>query len=113
MTGWNRGGRYHGGFPAPIRKAAERALPKRCNHCGATNCRLWLDHIIPRAEGGPNDLSNAQWLCTHCHDAKTRAEAARGRQRRTARGKPTPEPHPGLTGGGGIPPEGKLSLIHI
>lgn len=107
MTGWNRDGRYHGGFPPHIKRQADKVLPKQCNHCGRTDCKLWLDHIIPAAEGGADSLDNAQWLCTPCHTTKTHTEAMRGRQRRTARGKPTPEPHPGLTGEGGYPPPPK------
>lgn len=97
MNNWNRGGRYHGGFPTHVKKQAERELPKRCNNCGATGCRLWLDHRIPAAEGGPNTIDNAQWLCTPCHTPKTQAEATRGRARRAALAKRPPEPHPGLT----------------
>lgn len=37
------------------------------------------DHIVPLAEGGTEDPSNLQALCDPCHDAKTAAEARRGR----------------------------------
>jgi 5-methylcytosine-specific restriction endonuclease McrA len=46
---------------------------------------LELDHIIAFAEGGADDLNNAQWLCRSHHREKTLAEAARGRQRAIAR----------------------------
>lgn len=111
-VGWNRGGRYHGGFPDPVRRQA-KVLPPGCAHCGATE-GLRLDHIIPAAEGGPDTIDNAQRLCPPCHRAKTRAEAIRGRRRRDARGRIDPDPHPGLKGnppgvsqggGGMMPPE--------
>lgn len=95
MSNWNRGGRHHGGFPAHIRRQATRDLPAECAHCGSGG-RLWLDHITPAAEGGTHDITNAQWLCTTCHDRKTRHEAARGQQRRAQRGRMPTEAHPGL-----------------
>jgi len=30
------------------------------------------DHIVPIAEGGPNELSNLRTLCIRCHQAETR-----------------------------------------
>lgn len=33
MSNWNRHGRYHGGFPASVRRQAERELPDHCAHC--------------------------------------------------------------------------------
>jgi 5-methylcytosine-specific restriction enzyme A len=39
------------------------------------------DHIVPLAEGGSEDLENTQPLCRLCSDAKTQAEARRGRER--------------------------------
>lgn len=87
-SNWNNNGRYHGGFPPSVRRQAERELPKRCAHCGATNVRLWLDHIVNSAAGGPDIIDNAQWLCTPCHDTKTKKEQRAGRNR--GRRAPTP-----------------------
>lgn len=42
------------------------------------NCRT-VDHIVAKAEGGTDDPSNLQTICTPCHATKTRAEAARAR----------------------------------
>ena len=36
------------------------------------------DHVIPLTEGGIDDDSNTQALCSACHDAKTEQEAKRG-----------------------------------
>lgn len=50
----------------------------KCAMCG----RLWvsyrdqIDHIVPREQGGTNEESNLQPLCTQpCHAEKTAAEA--------------------------------------
>lgn len=32
---------------------------------------LTVDHIIPKSQGGTNDLSNKQLLCVKCHRKKT------------------------------------------
>ncbi len=68
----------------------------RCAQCGATDQPLALDHRIPHAEGGTDALANLQLLCPPCHDAKTQAEANRGKARRAARRRLPPTPHPGL-----------------
>ncbi|GAC81239.1 HNH endonuclease [Gordonia malaquae] len=93
-SNWNNNGRYHGGFPAAVKKRAEQELPKVCAHCGATNCPLRLDHIRNTARGGNNTIDNAQWLCDTCHDHKTRAEAAEGQAIRTAKRTLPKRPHP-------------------
>lgn len=33
-----------------------------------------VDHIVPLAKGGADDLGNLQSLCHDCHDAKTRRD---------------------------------------
>ncbi|MGX9297733.1 HNH endonuclease [Tsukamurella paurometabola] len=96
MSRWNDGGRYHGGFPTSVRREARRTLPMRCARCGADNAPLELDHIVNAAAGGTNDLTNAQWLCTDCHAAKTKTEALHGATARRARLRLPVEPHPGL-----------------
>ena len=42
------------------------------------------DHIVPLAEGGRDDDSNAQPLCDACSDAKSQAESKRGQRRSEA-----------------------------
>ena len=41
-----------------------------CTICGE-NRKLTADHIKELSEGGKTVLSNLQWLCEGCHDAKT------------------------------------------
>lgn len=77
QTQWGsgRGGR-------PWRRIRERILLRdqyTCRCCGVVTQEIEVDHIINVAEGGSDDDSNLQSLCVPCHQAKTAAEAARGR----------------------------------
>ena len=38
-----------------------------------------VDHVLNKAGGGTDDMSNLQSLCNSCHNAKTQQEALRGR----------------------------------
>ncbi|MCS6813707.1 MAG: HNH endonuclease [Cyanobacteria bacterium] len=44
----------------------------RCQTCGADS-DLTIDHIIPLAQGGQNDLSNFRTLCRICNSRKGKA----------------------------------------
>lgn len=66
--------------------------PGRCIGT-ATEC----DHITPGA--GDHD-TNLQAACTPCHRHKSAHEGVTARQAKPQRRR-TPEPHPGLTKGGG------------
>ena len=60
------------------------AREPNCRHCAAqgfVTLAVIRDHIKPLAEGGADDDDNVQPLCQACSDAKTRAEARRGRAR--------------------------------
>lgn len=45
-----------------------------CQNCGATggphgNTELHAHHVVPKSEGGSNQLKNLQTLCRDCHNA--------------------------------------------
>ena len=49
-----------------------------CNACGTLFRALWhVDHVVPLADGGPDELGNMQALCADCHADKTSDENAR------------------------------------
>lgn len=61
----------------PLTKSIRHEVFKRdgyrCLECGATNkdTRLHIDHIIPVAQGGSDELDNLQTLCQDCNLAKS------------------------------------------
>lgn len=44
----------------------------KCVYCGmpGTHCILEVDHVVPVAEGGTNDLSNLAACCADCNSGK-------------------------------------------
>ncbi|MFH8119917.1 MAG: HNH endonuclease [Candidatus Aenigmatarchaeota archaeon] len=61
----------------PIPKSLRQEVFKRdgykCVECGATKetTTLHVDHIIPKSEGGTDELDNLQTLCEKCNLAKS------------------------------------------
>jgi hypothetical protein len=43
---------------------------RRCAYCGATGVPLQIEHLIPRARGGSNRVSNLTLACEPCNVAK-------------------------------------------
>ena len=56
-------------------------LCAECKRHGRVTLATQRDHITPLEEGGEDVESNVQGLCADCHDAKSKAERARGVQR--------------------------------
>ena len=56
-----------------IRTAVLKRDNYKCVNCNMTGKELHVHHIVPRSEGGTNDLFNLVTLCDDCHgeqDAK-------------------------------------------
>lgn len=45
----------------------------QCRQCGSED-NLTVDHFIPLAKGGGNEIDNLWTLCKTCHDFKTRID---------------------------------------
>jgi 5-methylcytosine-specific restriction endonuclease McrA len=59
-------------IPPEVRQYVLERDGHRCQACGAAG-DLTIDHIIPLAQGGPNDLSNFRTLCRSCNSRKGKA----------------------------------------
>ena len=59
----------------------DKGLCQNCLRHGRVTPATEVDHIVPVAQGGTDDLTNLEAICTSCHREKTAREAqdARGR----------------------------------
>ncbi|MGI0491694.1 HNH endonuclease [Alkalinema pantanalense CENA528] len=59
-------------IPKAVRQYVLDRDNHQCKSCGKTSphTKLEIDHIIPLANGGSNDLSNLQTLCRTCNAQK-------------------------------------------
>ena len=80
-----RYGQGRGGRPWRRKREAvmkrDQYLCQLCKQKGRVTEATEMDHIVNVAEGGTDDESNLQSLCTPCHDAKSQEEARRGAAR--------------------------------
>ncbi|KZL48001.1 HNH nuclease [Nodularia spumigena CENA596] len=60
-------------IPPSVRKYVFERDKYQCQSCGKTQleANLTIDHIIPLARGGQNDISNLHTLCFTCNRQKT------------------------------------------
>jgi len=60
-------------IPPEVKKYVFQRDKYQCQSCGKTTVEtnLSIDHIIPLARGGQNDISNLQTLCLTCNQQKT------------------------------------------
>lgn len=80
---------------------SKRTISGFCQICGTYRQSLHRDHIIPKFQGGSNELGNIQLLCANCHEDKTRedlkARVISPEQREkiaaTLRGRPLSDEH--------------------
>lgn len=73
-SSWGRG---RGGRPwRRLREAVLLRDKYTCQYCGRASAEgMEVDHILNRASGGTDELSNLQTLCKSCHQLKTRRES--------------------------------------
>ena len=59
-------------IPESVRKYVFERNNYQCQSCGKTfqETQLSIDHIIPLAKGGSNDISNLHTLCLKCNQSK-------------------------------------------
>ncbi|MDJ0616845.1 MAG: HNH endonuclease [Calothrix sp. MO_192.B10] len=60
-------------IPKSVREYVYQRDKYQCQSCGKTHTetQLTIDHIIPLARGGANDISNLQTLCFPCNRQKS------------------------------------------
>jgi len=60
-------------IPPEVRKYVLERDNYQCRSCGKTaaEAKLQVDHIIPVAQGGVDDISNFQTLCQACNQKKS------------------------------------------
>ena len=61
----------------------EEPLCRLCGAAGRVSASEVVDHITPLSWGGSDERDNKQGLCKACHDAKSKAERASDRARRS------------------------------
>ncbi len=59
-------------IPSSVREYIFQRDNYTCKSCGRNQDKtiLNIDHIIPLAKGGSNDISNLQTLCKNCNQRK-------------------------------------------
>lgn len=60
---------------------ADEPLCRLCLELGKQVGSEVVDHIVPLSQGGSDERSNKQALCTPCHDEKSKRERAEARRR--------------------------------
>ena len=55
---------------AADRRAAKAKFGGRCGYCGETPKQMHIDHIVPKARGGTDELSNLMPACASCNNFK-------------------------------------------
>jgi 5-methylcytosine-specific restriction endonuclease McrA len=59
-----------------VREYLLEKFDRKCVYCGATGVPLQVEHMMPKARGGTNRVSNLTIACARCNDAKGTQTAA-------------------------------------
>lgn len=57
----------------------DKGLCQPCKSKGIYSVANEVDHIVNKASGGDDSMSNLQVICKDCHKAKTQKESVQGR----------------------------------
>jgi 5-methylcytosine-specific restriction protein A len=93
MAWHHQGSRHARGYGSAwvrLREIALRRDSYLCQPClakGRPTPATEVDHIVPKAKGGTDDLENTQSICKACHAAKTAQETAEAQQALRDEGK--------------------------
>ena len=60
----------------------DRYLCQPCEAKGYVTLANAVDHILPKSQGGTDDMENLQAICNECHEEKTIAESGGKRKPR-------------------------------
>ena len=60
----------YGSFTSDELKAKFSECGNKCQHCGTSDKKLTVDHIVPLTKGGSNYIGNIQPLCRSCNAKK-------------------------------------------
>ena len=100
MSGWHRTSRQSRGYGrqwellrlAALRRARYLCQCSECERTGRVRLAHEVDHIVPKAQGGSDELDNLQAINRECHQRKTQVEnGAKPKARIGADGWPTGE----------------------
>ncbi len=59
--------------------ARDAGLCVPCRVMGRASPARAVDHVVPKSQGGTDELDNLQAICIDCHREKTARESAQGR----------------------------------
>ena len=57
-------------FGYEVREYLLEKFGRKCVYCGAENVPLNIDHVVPKARGGSNRISNLVLSCVNCNQKK-------------------------------------------
>ena len=74
---WKSSDRGYGAKWRKVRDLVLRSEPlcRTCSNAGRLTAATEVDHIVPKSQGGDDQVANLQPICRSCHNVKTQAEA--------------------------------------